>query len=96
MNWWNLLRIGECTLKNIVGKFLDYAIFRGDSVEFYIYIYIYIYIYMYCDAPNPGCPLTTRQPAEFYESHVMKPIHVQKWPLGPTHHTHKNVDFIQK
>ena len=22
-------------------------------------------------------------------SHVMRPIHVQKWPLGPTHHTHK-------
>ena len=42
-----------------------------------------------CDAPNPGCPLTTRQPAEIYESHVMRPIHVQKWPLGPTHHTHK-------
>ena len=49
-----------------------------------------------CDAPNPGCPLTTRQPAEFYESHVMRPIHVQKWPLGPTHHTHKMYIFIQK
>ena len=22
-------------------------------------------------------------------SHVMRPIHVQKWSLGPTHHTHK-------
>ena len=44
MNWWNLLRIGECTLKNIVGKFLDNAIFRGDSVEFFFNIYIYIYI----------------------------------------------------
>ena len=43
----------------------------------------------YCDAPNSGCPLTTRQPAEIYMSHVMRPIHVQKWPLGPTHHTHK-------
>ena len=42
-----------------------------------------------CDAPNPGGPLTTRQPAEIYESHVMRPIHVQKWPLGPTHHAHK-------
>ena len=40
MNWWNLLRIGECTLKNIVGKFLDNAIFRGDFIEFF-YIYIY-------------------------------------------------------
>ena len=31
----------------------------------YIYSNIYIYIYMViCDAPNPGCPLTTRQPAE--------------------------------
>ena len=42
-----------------------------------------------CDAPNPGCPLTTRQPVEIYMSHVMRPIHVQKWPLGPTHRTHK-------
>ena len=42
-----------------------------------------------CDAPNLRCPLTTRQPAEFYMSHVMRPIRVQKWPLGPTHHTHK-------
>ena len=56
MNWWNLLRIGECTLKNIVGNFwimqflgetLDNAIFRGDSVEFCFNIYIYIYIYIY-------------------------------------------------
>ena len=22
-------------------------------------------------------------------SHVMRPIHVQIWPLGPRHHTHK-------
>ena len=22
-------------------------------------------------------------------SHVMRPIHVKKWPLGPTYHTHK-------
>ena len=43
----------------------------------------------YCDAPNPGCPLTTRQSAEIYMSHVMRPIHVQKWPLRPTQHTHK-------
>ena len=49
-----------------------------------------------CDAPKPGGPLTTRQPAEFYESHVMKPIHVQKWLLEPTHHTHKMYIFIQK
>ena len=42
-----------------------------------------------CDAPKPGGPLTTRQPAEIYESHVMRPIPVQKWPLGPTHHAHK-------
>ena len=41
MNWWNLLRIGECTLKNIVGKFLDNAIFRGDSIEFFFYVYIF-------------------------------------------------------
>ena len=26
---------------------------------------IYIYIYIYCDAPKPGGPLTTRQPAEY-------------------------------
>ena len=43
----------------------------------------------FCDAANPGCPLTTRQPAKIYMSHVMRPIHVQKWPLGPTHHIHK-------
>ena len=42
-----------------------------------------------CDAPKPGCPLTTRQPAEFYVSHVMKHTHEQKWPFGPTHHTQK-------
>ena len=42
-----------------------------------------------CDAPNSGCPLITRQPAEIYMSNVMRPIHVQKWLLGPTHHTHK-------
>ena len=42
-----------------------------------------------CDAPKPGGPLTTRQPAEIYESHVMRPIQVQKWPLGPTHHAQK-------
>ena len=49
----------------------------------------YVCTYSSCDAPKPGCPLTTRQPAEIYMSHVMRPIHVQKWPLGPTHHTHK-------
>ena len=31
-------------------KFLDNAIFRGDSVEFFlIYIYIYIYIIFFSD-----------------------------------------------
>ena len=30
------------------------------------------YLKVECDAPFPGCPLTTRQPAEFYVSHVMK------------------------
>ena len=49
----------------------------------------YVCTYSSCDAPKPRCPLTTRQPAEIYMSHVMRPIHVQKWPLGPTHHTHK-------
>ena len=49
-----------------------------------------------CDASKPGGPLTTRQPAEFYVSHVMKPIHVQKWPLGPTHHTHKMYILYKK
>ena len=48
-----------------------------------------------CDAPKPGGPLTTHQPAEIYMSHVMRHVHVQKWPLGPTHPTHKNVYFIQ-
>ena len=42
-----------------------------------------------CDGPKPGDQLTTRQPAEIYKSHVMRLIHVQKWPLGPTHNTHK-------
>ena len=41
------------------------------------------------DAPNLGCPLATRQPAEIYMSHVLRPIYVQKWPLGPIHHTKK-------
>ena len=49
-----------------------------------------------CDAPNPGCPLTTRQPVEIYMSHVMRPIHVQKWPFGPTHHTHKMYILYKK
>ena len=48
-----------------------------------------------CDAQKPEGPLTTRQPAEIYGSHVMKPIHVKKWPLGPTPHTHKMYMFIQ-
>ena len=50
----------------------------------------------YCDAPKLGFPLTTRQPMEFYMSHVMRPIHVQKWPLGPTHHTHKMYILYKK
>ena len=29
-----------------------------------------------CDAPKPGGPMTTRQPAEIYMSHVMRPIYV--------------------
>ena len=28
-----------------------------------------------CDAPNPGCPLTTRQPAEIYTSRVTRRTH---------------------
>ena len=28
-----------------------------------------------CDTPNPRCPLTTHQPAEFYVSHIMKHTH---------------------
>ena len=46
MNWWNLLRIGECTLKNIVGYFLIMQ-FLGETLSncFLIYIYIYIYIF---------------------------------------------------
>ena len=31
----------------------------------YIYIYIFIYVESMCDAPKPGGPLTTRQPAEY-------------------------------
>ena len=55
---------------------------------------IFIHLWTYsdnqlCDAPFPRGPLTTRQPAEIYKSHVMRTIHVQKWPLGPTHYTHK-------
>ena len=65
----------------------------GPRGLFYPYLYILHILDCLgqdmCDAPNPRCPLTTRQPAEIYESHVMRPIHVQKWPLGPTHHTHK-------
>ena len=28
-----------------------------------------------CDAPNPGCPLTTRQPTEIYTSRVTRHTH---------------------
>ena len=54
-----------------------------------ICIVITLFFRGFCDAPKPGGPLTTRQPAEFYVSHVMRPIHMQKRPLGPTHHIHK-------
>ena len=40
MNWWNLLRIGECTLKNIVGNFWIMQ-FLGETIEFFL-IYIYL------------------------------------------------------
>ena len=30
---------------------------------------------MVCDALNPGCPLTTRQPAEIYTSRVTRHTH---------------------
>ena len=59
---------------------------RFPSSPRYAYTYALI---PSCDAPKPGCPLTTHKPVEIYMSHVMRPIHVQKWPLGPTHHTHK-------
>ena len=44
MNWWNLLRIGECTLKNIVGYFWIMQ-FLGETLSNFFLIYIYIYIY---------------------------------------------------
>ena len=40
MNWWNLLRIGECTLKNIVGNFWIMQ-FLEETIEFFL-IYIYL------------------------------------------------------
>ena len=43
MNWWNLLRIGECTLKNIVGNFWIMQ-FLGETLSKFFLIYIYIYI----------------------------------------------------
>ena len=46
MNWWNLLRIGECTLKNIVGNFWIMQ-FLGETLSNFFLIYIYIYIYIY-------------------------------------------------
>ena len=36
------------------------------------------------------------QLAEIYMSHVMRPIHVQKWPLRPTHYTHKMYILYKK
>ena len=48
-----------------------------------------------CDALIPRCPLTTRQPVEIYESHVMRPTQVQTWPLGPTPHPH-NIYVLYK
>ena len=44
MNWWNLLRIGECTLKNIVGNFWIMQ-FLEETLSNFFSIYIYIYIY---------------------------------------------------
>ena len=38
------------------GKQFDNPKFRDFCAE--------LEIKNYCDAPNPGCPLTTRQPAE--------------------------------
>ena len=40
MNWWNLLRIGECTLKNIVGNFWIMQ-FLEETIDFFFNIYIY-------------------------------------------------------
>ena len=40
MNWWNLLRISECTLKNIVGNFWIMQ-FLGETLSNFFLIYIY-------------------------------------------------------
>ena len=48
MNWWNLLRIGECTLKNIVGYFWIIQ-FLGETLsKFFFNIYIYIFQIIEC------------------------------------------------
>ena len=46
MNWWNLFRIGECTLENIVGYFWIMQ-FLGETLSNFFNIYIYIYIYIF-------------------------------------------------
>ena len=40
MNWWNLLKIGECTLKNIVGNFWIMQ-FLEENLSNYFLIYKY-------------------------------------------------------
>ena len=42
MNWWNLLRIGECTLKNIVGNFWIMQFLEETLSNFFFNIYIYL------------------------------------------------------
>ena len=41
MNWWNLLRIGECTLKNIIGNYWIMQFLKETLSNFFL-IYIYI------------------------------------------------------
>ena len=40
MNLWNLLRIGECTLKNIVGNFWIIHFLR-EILSFFFKVYVY-------------------------------------------------------
>ena len=41
MNWWNLLRIGECTLKNIVGNFwIMHVLGETPSIYFLKSMYV--------------------------------------------------------
>ena len=54
-----------------------------SSMDFYDFWYgflhgkqeTYGFVWISCDAPNPGCPLTTRQPAEIYMSLVTRHTH---------------------